>query len=46
MIHTVELQLGWPFTNSLGAGVYAFGSFSRPADFFGATLALRIGRLR
>jgi hypothetical protein len=42
----VELQLGWRLGPTVGAGIYAFGSFGGPAEFLGATLALQIGRLR
>lgn len=42
----LELQLGWRFTPSIGAGVYAFGSLAAPQGFMGVAFGLRVGRLR
>jgi hypothetical protein len=42
----LELQLGWRLAPSIGTSLYAFTNLGGPADLFGLTIGIRLGRLQ
>lgn len=42
----VEIQLGWRLNRFVGVGLYGFANFGGRSEAVGASLALRLGRLK